>query len=371
MENTKVNKNTPRTEAKINKRKNQARGTVTHKAGKVLIMGDTHFSEVFVGSHKNYLAENIWLMKDILKKVGTDTTGLIFLGDVFGVREQRIKSLVYRSNLLTFFKRLKMQLERNNAKMGYGRDNALLSSVKGNHDHSGVDNITEFEFFIEQGMFDNPRYVDLENQEGLKTRLHFVNYGDEKKTLEIAEKGGVSNVILGHGEYIIKDKTNWFQYGANAVNIADMENYWGIDLIISGHIHTPSQQFDSTVMANNEVIKLFYPGSPSRVSERVEDVYYVEMMVNSIGDVEVEVKDFGLPPVAKVFLDKDELVGDLGVGVETSEDFNNRNRKLKEILDEIISSRISQGNLLEQVDKIPSVSEVARNRAKQYLQMVD
>lgn len=336
------------TKTKAQRNHESTRGTLVHRGGKLVIVGDTHFSEIYSGSHRDYFAESIALMESIYSKVDDSVTGLILLGDIFGVREQRLRSLLFRSNLLTFFRRLQERLEKNNKTLGFGAENAFIACVKGNHDHSGVDNITEFEFFLEQNMFHNPRYVDVLNSEGLKTRLHFVNYGDERRELDVVEDEGVSNVVLGHGEYVIKDVTNWFHTGENAVNISDMENLWGIDLIISGHIHTPSQQFDTAVMANHEVIKLFYPGAPCRVAERVDDVFYVVMTVGAGGEVDVEVREFGLPPADEVFLPKELLVGEemeLGVGTE---EFAERNKRLKEILDELVSSRLSSGNLLEQ-----------------------
>ena len=335
--------------------------------GSVLVIGDTHFTNAFVGSHKDYPAESIELMKSIYRKAEgvKNLKSVIFLGDLIGVKEQNLRSRLFLSEVMSFFKRLATLCNRNGGVVDdSGQRVCPVLSVKGNHDMGGREGYTDFEFLIDQGLLVNPGTVDIysETSGNKEARLHFVNWGDENERPSVDKT--VPNVILAHGEFIVPGQTDIVPGGPNNIDLTRHKPFRGIGTVISGHIHTSSEQEIEFVNTEGSTSVLFYPGSPARVSERVEDVYY--MVLSSSGEgVELESLLFNLPPVDEVFnpIEPEEI------DEFADKEHELRTEKLEEILGEVMSKRLSQGDLISQINRVPYVSEESKTLAKKYLQI--
>lgn len=331
--------------------------------GKILIIGDLHLSAKFSGKHRDYAYECFWNLERIVELVKQEkASAVIFLGDLIGVNEKNIGDHQFLMRVITYFNML------NNA------TNGNVYSVKGNHD---MGQFTDFDLLTGIGYIKNPRYINYYGRksgavmdDGLEVRFHLVNYGDEDSHLKLAgEDDNASNVILGHNEYYIEGVTNWYSKGKN-VELAQLSNFIGVDLVISGHIHTPSDEILYTTLKNGQSIGLFYTGAPGRVSERFDDCWYLtfEYCKNSDSEdwfTEYESKYFGLQPASEVFYPNESFVDDVD---EVVDEEKAKSDALTDIVKEIMEGRITSGDLNHQIDIVPGVSDEVKQIAKDYLE---
>ena len=331
--------------------------------GTVVVFGDLHISSSFTGQHKNYQYEcynNMKLMLDIVKK--ESASAVIFLGDLVGVNERNIRDRQFLMRTQSFF----MALNK--------LTNGNVFSVKGNHD---IGDFTDFDFFEGLGYIRNPMYIDYygrkdyaNEDDGLEIRFHLVNYGDEHNSLKLTKDSDcASNVVLGHCDYYIEGATNW--YSANAgVELKRLNNFKGVSLVVSGHIHIPSDEILYTNFDNGESVGLFYVGSPSRVADRYDDCWYLTFKYSAeyddVWSTAYDSKLMGLDKADSVFYPKEDFIN---IEDEDTVERINESSKLTDIVKEIIEGRITSGDLYHQIDVIPSVSDRVKNIAKKYLSM--
>lgn len=331
--------------------------------GKLLIFGDLHISSSFSGQHKDYLFECYETMDRILELVQKEqASAVVLLGDISGVNEKNIKD---RQVLMRFMMFLSM-LNR--------ATNGNVFAVKGNHD---CGDFTDFDMVLGLGLIKNPKYINYygkkpgsKKNEGLEVRFHLVNYGDEHHRLNIASaEDNASNVVLGHNEYFIEGVTNWYSAGGD-VRLSNLDNFIGVSLVVSGHIHVPSDEILYTTLKDSSSIGLFYLGCPTRVSDRYDDCWYFTFQYEKMEDgdwsTSYDAKFFGLKPASEVFYPKEDFVDD-SEDDELSERVNN-SAKLTEIVKEIMEGRITSGDLNHQIDVVPGVRPEVKALAKQYLE---
>lgn len=336
----------------------------TVRGGNVLIFGDLHISSSFTGQHKNYLYEcynNMELILKIAKE--SKASAVIFLGDLVGVNEKNIRDRQVLMRTQTFF------IELNRLTKGN------VFSVKGNHD---MGDFTDFDFFEGLRYIKNPKYIDYfgvddNGNESFEVRFHLVNYGDETLSLDLAStNNSASDVVLGHCDYYIEGVTNWYSKGSE-VELNKLSNFQGVSLVFSGHIHTPSDEILYTNLPNGDTIGLFYLGSPSRVTERFDDCWYLSFnyVKSSNGSYATWSTDYDahfmeLDKADEVFYPKEAFVDDEDYAMSEREVESSR---LTDIVKEIIEGRITSGNLFHQIDIVPGVSEEVKSIAKKYLEM--
>lgn len=331
--------------------------------GRVLIFGDLHISSSFSGQHKNYQYECYYNMDKIISIVAKEkASAVIFLGDLVGVNEKNIRDRQFLMRTQNFFKVLNQATNGN------------VYSVKGNHD---MGDFTDFDFFEGLGYIKNPKYINYygrkpgsKKDDGLEIRFHLVNYGDEHKSLKLASSNDcASDVVLGHCDYYIEGVTNWYSAGSN-VELSKLDNYQGVALVFSGHIHIPSDEMLFTTLKNGDSIGLFYLGSPARVTERFDDCWYLAFEYTK-SDSEDEWSTsydsifMGLESADEVFYPKEDFIED-----ESEEALReNESAKLTDIVKEIMDSRIMTGDLNHQIDIVPGVRKEVKDIAKQYLEL--
>lgn len=324
---------------------------MTITGGKIMLIGDLHFSDVFTGKHKNYLENCCKVLSDITRMVEDNKPScLVLLGDIIGWNETNIKS----RQVFAFFCRVLKQW------------NAIcpVVVVQGNHDTKGY---PDFLFLKEFDLIRNPKQIDYYNTNGnLEVRFHIVNYGDEDRDLELAdEKFGASNVVLGHNNYTINGVTTWYSSG-DGIELNKLENFNGVDYVISGHIHNPSPDIYPTQMPNGESCFLLYPGCPTRpIKEKTmyETCWVVYLECNGIS-TDIKTETWELTPSS-------ELFDDCIVEERSEEEVEDLMRKeaLQGVLQDLLKYRMTGGDPFTQVDNIPNASEEAKSVAKNYLHM--
>lgn len=318
--------------------------------GKVLIFGDLHLSCVYEGQHRDYTMECYKNMDNIVRKTKENKASAVFLlGDVIGVNERNIRDRQFLLRVSLFLKTL-------NELTGYN-----VYSVKGNHDKG---DFSDFDFFLGMGLLKNPDYVDYFGAEdSLEVRFHFVNYGEEERELNMNREEGYSNVILGHADYLIDGVTNWYQH-KGGVTLSRLTNFAGADLVISGHIHNPSDEIMTTTIGGKDTIGLFYTGSPARTAERFDDCWYWEFHFDG-ESTQYNAELFGLEPADTVFYPKEDFINE---GDIDEEERLKQSESLTNIVKEIMEGRMTSGDLFAQVRAVPGASDKVKNIACQYLQ---
>lgn len=307
------------------------------KGTKILVFGDLHLSATYQGEHKAYLYECYRNMETIRNRVkDTRPCAIIFEGDLIGVTERNLKDRQFLMRVLMFFSDLNEVTNGN------------VFTVKGNHD---VGDFSDFDFLIGLGLIKNPRYVDFygvdsDKNSNLEVRFHFVNWGEEGRKLDLLkDEDLVSNIVIGHNDYYIEGVTNWYSSKAG-VKLKSLKNFKGVDIIFSGHIHTASDEILYTDI-DGERIGLVYTGSPSRTAERVDDCIYITVSYgNHDGDdwyTSFDENLFGLQPASEVFYEKEVILGE----EENSEE--ERSKVLIELVNDILESQLSGGDLFSQV----------------------
>lgn len=325
------------------------------KGGRVLILGDLHLTSAFEGQHKDYTRECYEIMDEITKKVDdAGASAVIFLGDLIGRTETNLKDRQFLMRVMLFLKRL-------NVKTG-----GKVYSVKGNHDFGAF---SDFDMMCGLGYLKNVNEVDYLNDSGeLEVRFHLVNYGDEKRELKLpkTEKGAVSNVVLAHADFHIEGTADWYIPTAQRLDLDRMKNFRGVDLVICGHIHHPSQE----ILYGAEGIGLFYVGSPTRSVERIEDCWVVSFeYVSKDSSTEYKAEPFGLRPVSEVFYPKEafDITGMSEEEIEALEEQESRLQRLEDIVSEIIEGRLTTGDIFAQVRAVPVVEDRIKDIACDYL----
>lgn len=317
----------------------------------ILLFGDTHFSAKYQGSHKDYYSNCVDVMVRILEIVRSQErpVTVIFLGDIFGVKERNISPQTeFLTLVIQFFKQVN--------EIAGGR----VYSVRGNHDYGEY---PDFFLFEQLDLIKNPDYVDFKPNDSFEGRFHILNYGNEHKDLPMAGEGA-SNIILGHNDFAIEGVTNWYGHD-KSIDLRKMTNFIGADMVISGHIHDPSPELYSCTIGMDAEISLFYPGCPTRVSQRYDDCFYVRFEYDeNDGGTDWTVKKFGLKPAAEIFHPRDAEVSQ--GEVDEVEDL--RTQRLEDILEEISSKSIFNGDVSEQIKNVPHASEQAKTIALEYLE---
>lgn len=325
--------------------------------GNFIVFGDTHFSNKYSGTHWDYSKNSMRVAKRIVeivaKQAESSKVSVLILGDIFGVNERNI-------NDESFLAALGIQ---------FGKLNNLCDGrvycVRGNHD---MGDFTTFDFAVIEHWFKNPMSLDYVENGSVEARYHLLNYGREKRPLDIAE--GAANIAFGHNNFTIPTVTPWYENEASKwrgdhVELSTMTNLEGVQELVSGHIHTPNIDKNLTeILPNGESIRLYYLGSPSRVSERYNDCYYMTYSLTPEGIGE-DIKLFGLWPVEEEFK-PDDLSSDEKIIKKIQDD---REKKSRETLDEFMNNHISRDvSIKEQILKNTMFTDSEKKLALQYYQ---
>lgn len=323
----------------------------------IMIVGDLHFSDVFTGKHIAYLENCFWCLGQITKKLEEKKPcALVLEGDIIGWIETNIKD----RQVFAMFCRILRDWNRI----------CPVYAVRGNHDMKGYPDfqfLSEFGLIITapicDGYFD---YYANEEQEVPEVRFHLVDYKCEDKVLTLAE-GGTSNIVLGHNNFTINGLTTWYSEH-DGIELGLMQNFSGVDMVISGHIHNPSPEIYATQMPNGDTCMLFYPGCPTRPikdNNMYESCWYVFIEYNGT-QTDINTEEFKLKPSEEIFYANDDFITE-----KTEDDIQEELRKeaLKDVLGDLLKYRMNQGDPIQQVMRIPNATDEAKQVATDYLQL--
>lgn len=326
----------------------------------VLLVGDLHFSDVYSGKHKNYLQNCFSVLAKIRDRViETKPAALVILGDVVGVNEGNVRNREVLSQLCNFFHDVSKVCK--------------IYCVRGNHDFNG--SFPEFQFLSSLGIFETSTscdgffdYFGKESQTVPEIRFHLMDYGSEGIKLNLAPEP-TTNIVLGHNNFTVQGMTTWYhQHGG--IELGTMANLDGVYMMISGHIHNPSPQIVATSMISGGHCLLFYPGCPTRPTlekNMYTSCWFMEFRFNEEDNCTVyDAVEFPLEPVEDVFYADDEFVEE-----KTEEELAEMERTaaLRDVLDDILKCRMTQGDLAGQVYAVPNASDEAKAMAVKYLQI--
>lgn len=208
---------------------------------KVMVFGDWHVTDKVSKRHVDYKSNCIKRLQECYQMVLDHKPKIvIFVGDLVGIEahDKNVMTLEFQAFLTIILNKIKEAV------------NGELYLIWGNHDEGA--SMTDAQFFVLTGLFKRAEYIDL----GV-SRIHLVDYGDEKKKLPIKEEG--YNVVVAHNEFFIGRETRWFFNSSKGMELADMTQWKGVDLVLSGHIHLPSPKLLTTSIGDHKV-SLFYLG---------------------------------------------------------------------------------------------------------------
>lgn len=315
----------------------------------MLIVPDLHISDVFTGKHKNYFENCCKCLEDITEVIRTKgITHVYCLGDLVGIKEKNFRS---RDALFYFIKVLQTwnSLTNNN-----------VYSLVGNHDVGS--SITDFNFLQSLG------YIKVTDQLDIDClRIHALNYGEEKRAINYDESK--YNIALMHNNLQVEGETNWFRAG-QGIELSSLENLYGVSVVISGHIHNPSERMVTTSIKDKDVT-LFYPGNMTRPTKdpNIWDKSYGVVIVVENDNVALDTFEYQLTPASELFVntfdDIEEDEDDVYKSVINIEE-------LTAVLDELQQYNLcGDGDYRNQIRQLAGIDKEAADMALDYISKVE
>lgn len=317
---------------------------------KVLIVSDLHISDVYSGKHKDYFQNCVKCLEDITNTiVENNITHIYMLGDLVGMREKNLKS---RDALFYLIKVLQ--------KWNTLTDNNVYS-IKGNHDIGS--SITDFEFLVSLGYIKVVDFIDVG-----AVRFHGVNYGEETRALSIDKDR--FNIALMHANLQVEGQTNWFRAG-DGFELSSLDNLYGVDYVIAGHIHNPSERLVTTSIRDKD-IHLLYPGNMTRPVKdpRIWDESYRVIIGVTETSFDMDVKKYVLVPHEELFTETyDDIKQD-----DEDDVYSNAIdiEELAAVLDELQGYNLcGDGDYKKQIATLAGIDKEAADLALDYIAKVE
>lgn len=256
---------------------------------RILIYGDPHLCSKNYGAHVDYASESLNLFKKITDiAIEQQATMLVGLGDFsYG----RFHTLEYREAV------------ENELQRQYGVVQGSHYQLKGNHDKASY-GMTEYEYYIKKGLLKPSCNIQIGN-----VNITMVDYGLHTKTEpNISTADGATNVILAH-DYFRFSNSPMPNMG-KFVELDNFSKWFGVDYIISGHIHTQYifegdiiKQDNGIARAHHVIVQ--YPGSLPRpaYTEGHMDLEgrLVLLVIDESGNLDYQVITIDLPDLAESF----------------------------------------------------------------------
>lgn len=322
------------------------------KASRILIIGDLHADDVYEGKHKNYLQNTFDVMGDILRVVAERKPSLVVLaGDLVGVRPGRskVRTRMYLQRLISFIRAL-------------GPD---VIVVKGNHDYAED---SDYDFLHGIGVFKSPVDVGhaydvvLSDKPDDRLRLHLRDYGKEYLPLELEGNEAGVNIVVAHNEFYIEGK-EYRRRSDGALELIHHTPFYGADVVLSGHIHHPSptiEDFTTLTGVQSAFVNLGCPTRPS-AAENYNQVWLVELAFDTETSWSFNPIPFELKPADEVFVKSSDMFQEVKAQLEAYD--QQRRLSLDNVLNTILESGPNVLDVKEQIKRIPSARQEAKDKA--------
>lgn len=307
---------------------------------RIMFSGDDHLSWKNYGGHVDYPQESLYYFK-LLTMLAENygVTYWIGLGDLtYG----RFGSLEYRQEV-------EGELEKQRALVHGNR-----WIIKGNHDKASY-GMTEYEYYLKKGLFRGSERLEFGNA----LTIHMRDYGDTSP-LESLSPG--KNILATHGLFTFKN-SNLPIYGKANADLDDMAGWYGLDYIISGHIH--NEHVLSGYIGKNGQAKPctvhYIPclTRPSYLGERTPSKGCVDLVdIKDTGEVQLYTVEIELLPLEKSFdLER----------IQHNKDVDDRKVDLTDILTTLKSHSINIGNPEDIIMNKQDIPLVYREKAVELL----
>jgi hypothetical protein len=199
------------------------------------------------------------------------------------------------------------------------------------------------------------------------TRIHLMDFGQQARELQVdADK---YNIAIMHTNLQIEGITNWFERGKDGVELSTLENLYGVDLVVGGHIHNPSLRLVATSIRDKE-ISLFYLGNGTRprYDANIWTKCYAILVTTSEQDTQLGQIEFKLKEAHDFF---QSTYDDIAEEQITDEPMFNI-EQLAEILDELKNYNImGDSDYKSQVVKFGGIDKEAVELALDYIEKVE
>lgn len=243
------------------------------------IYGDLHLNSKNYGAHKDYPRESLEYLHKITEIASENKmTHLIGLGDFsFG----RFHSLEYREAV-------DKELEEQ-----YRITNGNHYELFGNHDEAGYGTV-ERDYYIRRGLLKPSSNITLGN-----VNITMVDYGKTKDAVtNIMNDDTHINIVLVHDFYKFSN-VGLANFG-RAIELDHLENWFGTDLLICGHVHK-IMEFEGYMAKGDTLVhkvQVKYPGCMMRPSYRdgyMDDIgRVISITIYDDNNVTVDNIDFSL-----------------------------------------------------------------------------
>lgn len=326
----------------------------------VVGLGDRHIDDRYVGQHKNYLENCIWGLDKTLEICKTEKPDFYFeTGDFVGVNNNQATLGNYALYRLCEF----------------------LSDIKcpkvvnlGNHDLFEFESLNTYTLLSMLGYYRTPDMIkgddgssvvhlvspDImdENGKPLEAYIHFVSYG--KEGMDIHPVEGALNVAVTHNDF--KLGSTVFTRNPDAIDLTRATNFKGIDLVVNGHIHTPSD-LSSFNRVDNEEGLFINLGCMAR-PKRSEDYLYVNYIkfgfirkADGVGGFYVDVKRVDLPSIEDTFVDRKGVSDVVTDSLKLDDETQAKLGKLYDSVSVVAWNNVSLADRLEVLDAPADVKE--------------
>lgn len=252
---------------------------------RVLKYGDIHLSSKDYGAHRDYPKESLYYFEKIVQMAEEyNVTHMIGAGDMsYG----RFNNLEYRLAVENLFDRANKQTNHNHY------------MVAGNHDRD-THGMSEFEYYIQRGIIKPSTNLQL----GV-LNISMVDYKAHNKTQILPVTENTINVVVAHDYFKFAD-TQLPNYGNSAIMLEELEQWYGVDYLICGHVHN-YELFQGLMVKGNVghrmvVCYLGCMARPSYIEGGMQDVGHVALFtVYNDGTVEVDFPEIQLWPLEQSF----------------------------------------------------------------------
>lgn len=307
---------------------------------KILVYGDSHLSSRTYGGHRDYPSESLYYLKEMNKIAKeNNVTHIIGLGDLtFG----RFHSIEYREQVDEV-------LEEQ-----YKITNGNRYELKGNHDIATYGK-TERDYYVKRGLI-----KPSENLQIGSVNINMVDFGKQLETDVIIEKDKI-NIILTHGYYKFKS-TELPPYG-KPILLDNFEKWYGINYILSGHIHNEHRFKGSIVKDGRSIETLFHYlpclARPSYSSDLSDTGTVVILDIKDDGTMEYKCLDVKLWDIDKSF--------NLVTMEKKKEHKNSISVDLSDVVERLNSHKRTIGNPEDIIESMTDIDKKYRDRAIELL----